>query len=65
MYADDTVLVAESAEGLQTLLDGLLIWTKDYGLKVNVAKTKVTGFQTFLANRTGPIFITMETVWKL
>ena len=45
MYADDTVLVAESAEGLQTLLDGLLIWTKEYGLKVNVAKTKVMVFR--------------------
>ena len=40
MHADDTVLVAESAEMLQKLLDGLLIWTEDYGLKVNVQKQK-------------------------
>ena len=41
MYADDTVLVAESAESLQSLLDGLSKWTEDYGLIVNVTKTKV------------------------
>ena len=45
MYADDTVFVAESAEMLQKLLDGLLIWTEDYGLKVNVQKTKVMVFR--------------------
>ena len=46
MYADDTVLMAESAEALQSLLDSLSNWTKDYGLKVNVAKTKVLVFRT-------------------
>ena len=41
MYADDTILVPESAEMLQKRLDGLLIWPEDYELKVNVQKTKV------------------------
>ena len=40
------VLMAESAEALQPLLDSLSNWTKDYGLKVNVAKTKVLVFRT-------------------
>ena len=30
---------------LQKLLDGLLIWTEDYWLKVNVQKTKVMVFR--------------------
>ena len=45
MYVHDTVLVAESAEMLQKLLDGLLIRTEDYRLKVNVQKTKVMVFR--------------------
>ena len=46
MYADDTVLVADSAESLQKLLDGLLVWTTNYGLTVNVDKTKVMVFRS-------------------
>ena len=38
--------MAESAEALQSLLDSLSNWTKDYGLKVKVAKTKVLVFRT-------------------
>ena len=45
MYADDTVLVAERAESLQSLLDWLSKWTDDYGLTVNVTKTKVLVFR--------------------
>ena len=45
MYADDTVLVAESTESLQSLLEGLSKWTEYYELTVNVAKTKVMVFR--------------------
>lgn len=45
MYADDTVLVAESAENLQQMMDALLLWTREYGLLVNNDKTKVIVFR--------------------
>ena len=48
MYADDTVLAADSAESLQLqkLLDGLSVWTANYGLNVNVDKSKVMVFRS-------------------
>lgn len=40
-YADDTVLLAESAENLQALLERVNIASNHYGLKMNTRKTKV------------------------
>ena len=40
-YADDIVLLAESAEDLQSMLNALSAWTKKWRLSVNVDKTKV------------------------
>ena len=45
MYADDTVLFAESSEDLQKMMDALLYWTREYKLTVNVDKTKVVIFR--------------------
>ena len=39
-YADDTVLIAESEEDLQTLLDITAVKSKDMGLSLNVKKTE-------------------------
>ena len=43
MYADDTVLISESAEGLQRMLNALLSYTKKWNLTVNIDKTKNIG----------------------
>ena len=40
-YADDIVLLAESAEDLQSMLNELSKWTKHWRLSVNIEKTKV------------------------
>ena len=40
-YADDIVLIAESAEDLQSMLNELSKWTKRWRLSVNIEKTKV------------------------
>ncbi|MES9883146.1 MAG: reverse transcriptase family protein [Sedimenticola sp.] len=45
MYADDTVLLAESAAGLQTIINQLDNYTTEWGLTINVAKTKVLVFR--------------------
>ena len=45
MYADDTVLLAESSEDLQKMMNALLHWTREYKLIVNVDKTKVVIFR--------------------
>ena len=40
-YADDTALLAETSEALQHLLDTLSNKGKEFGMKINVKKTKV------------------------
>ena len=45
MYADDMVLLAETPEGLQSMLHSLESYTNDWTLKVNVDKTKVVIFR--------------------
>ena len=42
-YADDTVLIADSEEKLQRLVDGLSEECRRYGLSVNKQKTEVMG----------------------
>ena len=39
-YADDTVLIADSAENLQSLLNTVVARRAEYGLTINTAKTK-------------------------
>ena len=40
LYADDTVLMSETSDGLRTLLNNLHEYTKLWKLKVNIDKTK-------------------------
>ena len=44
LYADDTVIIAESAADLQHSLDGLNLYCTAWNLKVNITKTKVVIF---------------------
>ena len=47
-YADDLVLVSESEEGLQTLLDKLHHYTSKRFLQVNPNKTKCVTFSKYM-----------------
>ena len=40
-YADDTTLMAESEEGLKSLLMKVKVESEKFGLKLNIQKTKV------------------------
>ena len=44
LYADDTIILAESAENLQKGLDGLQEYCDRWDLKVNINKTKIMVF---------------------
>ena len=44
LYADDTVIIAETAAGLQKSLDALQDYCKTWKLNVNISKTKVLIF---------------------
>ena len=44
LYADDTILLAETAEGLQQALDSMNEYCKQWKLSVNTDKTKVVIF---------------------
>ena len=40
-YADDKTVIANSQKGLQQLMDNLNNATREFGMKINVKKTKV------------------------
>lgn len=44
LYADDTIIFAETPEALQTSINALHNYCNTWGLKVNVSKTKVMVF---------------------
>ena len=44
LYADDTVILAESAVELQSALNAMFLYCKSWDLEVNPAKTKITIF---------------------
>ena len=45
MCADDTILMSESVEGLQNMLNTLYDYTRKWGLSVNIKKTKIVVFR--------------------
>ena len=45
LYADDTVLLAESAEELQAALNAMFLYCKTWNLSVISTKTKVIVFE--------------------
>ena len=45
MYADDTVLIAETPEGIQTMLNSLYSYSNDWNLTVITDKTKIVVFK--------------------
>ena len=44
LYADDTIIMAESADELQKALDALYNYCKDWDLTINISKTKIMIF---------------------
>ena len=41
MYADDIILMSESFDGFQNMLNAMSLYTEKWGLAVNVKKSKV------------------------
>ena len=41
MYADDIILMSESFDGFQNILNTMSLYTEKWGLAVNVKKSKV------------------------
>ena len=44
LYADDTVILADSVEGMQNALDIIQTFCKIWKLEINIAKTKMMIF---------------------
>ena len=57
LYADDTIIMAESPEELQDALNALGIYCHKWHLKINVDKTKIIKFQKRRSNVTPPEFV--------
>ena len=45
MYTDDVVLISDSADGLQSMLNALDSWSSDWMLDINYGKTKAMHFR--------------------
>ena len=56
LYADDMVLLAESENDLQALLDILYQWCMKWRLNVNIAKTQVVHFRPSRKRCTSVVF---------
>ena len=52
-YADDTTLMAESEEGLKSLLMKMKEESENVGLKLNIQKMKIMASHHFMGNRWG------------
>jgi hypothetical protein len=52
LYADDLAIIAESEEDLQSLLNILEKWCKQWRMRVNIKKTKIVHFRTKTQSRT-------------
>ncbi len=50
LYADDLIVMSETAEGLQNCFDALESYSKEWLLKVNLKKTKVIVFNKRVTN---------------
>ena len=59
MFADDLIILSESATGLQMALDKLAEYCRKWGLSVNVKKTKVIVF-----NQSGKAIKTLHFYWN-
>jgi hypothetical protein len=59
LYADDIVLLSETAEGLQNSLDKLSRYCKKWGMKINTEKTKSLVF-----NSTGRLIGSYIRSWE-
>ena len=51
LYADDTVILAESADELQAALNAMFLYCKTWNLAVNPTKTKVVLFLVSLISK--------------
>ena len=56
LYADDIVLMAENESDLQTMLDCVYQWCKQWRLVVNEDKTKIMHFRNDRSHRTEFVF---------
>ena len=56
MYADDLILISETATGLQICLDKLRDYTEKWDLKLNLKKTKIMVFNKGGRKNTIPFF---------
>lgn len=45
MYADDTVLFSDNITELQNMIDCIDSYSNEYGLTINLSKTKVVGYR--------------------
>ena len=56
LYADDVVLISETEDGVQSMLDSLRDWSNRWKLKVNEHKSKVVHFRQASDEPTGMEF---------
>ena len=56
MYADDIVILAESEDDLQQLLDTVNRWCREWRMQINSSKTNIIHFRKMSSNKTNVTF---------
>ena len=56
MYADDVAIISDNKDQLQTMLNLVDTWCKQWGMNVNMSKTKVIHFRKKGSDRCEQIF---------
>ena len=56
LFADDVVLISDTAEGLQRMMTAAGEWSRDWMLKINFDKTKVVHYRRGATPRTNTVF---------
>ena len=62
LYADDTIIMADSPDDLQATLNGLYDYCKAWSLSVNISKTKVVIFSKGKVRRFPKFYLGKEEV---
>jgi hypothetical protein len=63
LYADDTVILAESKEELQAALNSMYLYCKTWDLEINASKTKIVIFDKRKINEK-PVFTLNNEILK-
>ena len=62
LYADDTIIISDDVKHFQDMLNGFSEYCKNWKLKINIEKTKIVIFGTYIWFRNVTFFIDGQSI---